>query len=109
MRWLPPLDPAGATAVVTGAAGGMGEHLARGLARRGASVVIADVRREALHAVRDTIRDESPSVAVHDYVVDLSDATAAAGSVRSRRFGGLPQGPTRHRPPSGAGLTPRPG
>jgi NAD(P)-dependent dehydrogenase (short-subunit alcohol dehydrogenase family) len=77
MRWLPPLEPAGATAVVTGAAGGMGEHLARGLARRGASVVIADVRREPLQAVRDTIRAESPDVAVHDYVVDLADTAAA--------------------------------
>jgi NAD(P)-dependent dehydrogenase (short-subunit alcohol dehydrogenase family) len=77
MRWLPPLDPAGATAVVTGAAGGMGEHLARGLARRGASVVIVDVRPEPLVAVRDAIRAESPGVSVHDYVVDLADAGAA--------------------------------
>ena len=45
MRRLSPLDLTGAKAVVTGAAGGMGEHLARGLARRGASVVLADVRR----------------------------------------------------------------
>ena len=77
MRWLPPLEPAGATAVVTGAAGGMGEHIARGLARRGASVVVADVRREALLAVRDTITAESPHVDVHPYVVDLADVAAA--------------------------------
>ncbi|MGA8045553.1 MAG: SDR family NAD(P)-dependent oxidoreductase [Dermatophilaceae bacterium] len=77
MRWLPPLDPAGATAVVTGAAGGIGEHLARGLARRGASVVIADVRGEPLRAVAETIRAESPAVVVQDYVVDLADPSAA--------------------------------
>ena len=77
MRWLAPLDLAGATAVVTGAAGGMGEHLARGLARRGASVVLADVRREPLLAVGATIRRESPDVAVAEHVVDLADTAAA--------------------------------
>ena len=77
MRWLPPLDLTGAKAVVTGAAGGMGEHLARGLARRGASVVAADVRREPLLEVCDTIRRENPGTTVHDYVVDLSDSGAA--------------------------------
>ena len=56
MRHLPTLRLAGATAVVTGAAGGMGEHLARGLARRGASVIAADVRREPLMRVCESIR-----------------------------------------------------
>lgn len=77
MRRLPPLSLEGATAVVTGAAGGMGEHLARGLARRGASVVAADLRREPLLEVCETIRRESPQVEVHDYVVDLADTAAA--------------------------------
>ncbi|HHU10679.1 MAG TPA: SDR family NAD(P)-dependent oxidoreductase, partial [Intrasporangiaceae bacterium] len=43
---MPPLEVFGAKAVITGAAGGMGEHLAKRLARRGASVVVADIRRE---------------------------------------------------------------
>ena len=77
MRWLPPLDLAGATAVVTGAAGGMGEHLARGLARRGASIIAADVRREPLLQVCRSIREQSPDVQVHDYVVNLADTAAA--------------------------------
>jgi NAD(P)-dependent dehydrogenase (short-subunit alcohol dehydrogenase family) len=77
MRWLPPLDLTGAKVVVTGAAGGMGEHIARGLARRGASVVAADVRREPLLEVCATIRRESPQVDVSDYLVDLSDTSAA--------------------------------
>lgn len=76
MSWLPPLEVADTKAVVTGAAGGMGEHLARGLARRGASVVLADVRREPLLAVCDRIRRESPDVEVFDYVVDLADVDA---------------------------------
>lgn len=77
MRHLPTLRLEGATAVVTGAAGGMGEHLARGLARRGASVIAADVRREPLIRVCESIREESPEVAVYDYVVDLADTAAA--------------------------------
>lgn len=77
MPWLPPLDLAGAKVVVTGAAGGMGAQLARGLARRGAVVLAADVRREPLLEVCATIRQESPAAPVHDYVVDLSDTGAA--------------------------------
>lgn len=76
MRRLPALDLTGAKAVVTGAAGGMGEHLARGLARRGASVVLADVRREPLLQVCETIQRESPQVGVVDRVVDLADPVA---------------------------------
>ncbi|MFN2319276.1 MAG: SDR family NAD(P)-dependent oxidoreductase [Dermatophilaceae bacterium] len=77
MRWLPPLDLTGAKAVVTGAAGGMGEHIAAGLARRGASIVAADVRSEPLLEVCEAIRRESPQVGVFDYTVDLSDADAS--------------------------------
>lgn len=77
MRYLPQLDLVGATAVVSGAAGGMGEHLARGLARRGASVIAADVRSEPLREVCAAIRQESPDATVHEYVVDLADPSAA--------------------------------
>ncbi|MDO5503504.1 MAG: SDR family NAD(P)-dependent oxidoreductase [Actinomycetia bacterium] len=76
MTWLPPLELAGAKAVVTGAAGGMGEHIARGLARRGAHVVAADVRADLLEDVCETIRQESPGVEVVSYAVDLSDVAA---------------------------------
>ena len=77
MARLPALVLDGATALVTGAAGGMGEHLARGLARRGSSVVLADVRSEPLRRVAETVRRESPRVSVAEHVVDLADASAA--------------------------------
>ena len=41
---------AGRTAVVTGAASGIGKALALGLAAEGANVVLADVEAEALSA-----------------------------------------------------------
>lgn len=77
MTWLPPLELTGAKAVVTGAAGGMGQHIARGLARRGARLVVADVRAEELAAVVARIRREVPAAEVAEYVVDLSDVAAA--------------------------------
>lgn len=74
--WLPPLELAGAKALVTGAAGGMGEHLARGLARRGARLVVADIRPEELSRVRERIGRETPGAEVSEYLVDLSDPGA---------------------------------
>lgn len=71
-----PLDVSGATAVVTGAAGGMGEHIARGLARRGAHLGIVDRDAEGLERVAATIADEAPESRVTTYVVDLADRDA---------------------------------
>jgi len=79
MTWLPPLELARAKVVVTGAAGGMGQHLARGLARRGARVVVADVRSAELAGVAEQIRREMPRAEVTEYVVDLSDVAATDG------------------------------
>jgi short-subunit dehydrogenase len=72
----PALEVAGSTAVVTGAAGGMGEHVARGLARRGAHVAIIDVDADGLARVGETIAAEAPGVTVTPYVVDLADRDA---------------------------------
>ncbi len=73
---LPPLDVTRSTALVTGAAGGMGEHLARGLARRGAHVVLLDRDGAGLAQVAQLIRTEAPGVEVTTYEVDLSDRAA---------------------------------
>lgn len=72
-----PLLIAGNTAVVTGAAGGMGEHIARGLARRGADLAILDRDAEGLARVAADIGRETPGARVSTYVADLADRAAA--------------------------------
>ncbi|GAB2979353.1 SDR family NAD(P)-dependent oxidoreductase [Saccharothrix stipae] len=66
---------AGGTAVVTGAAGGMGEQLAYGLARRGSDLVLIDRDADRLAAVAARIR--GPRVETH--VADLSDIAGLDG------------------------------
>ncbi|WP_081737928.1 SDR family NAD(P)-dependent oxidoreductase [Arthrobacter sp. H41] len=73
---LPPFTFTGGTAVVTGAAGGMGEHLARGLAERGCALVLIDRDGAKLDAVAASLRSMFPSQTVGTHVVDLSDGAA---------------------------------
>lgn len=73
----PELVVAGGTAVVTGAAGGMGEHIAKGLARRGADLVILDRDADGLARVAADIGRETPGARVSTHVVDLADRAAA--------------------------------
>ncbi len=74
-----PFQFAGATAVVTGAAGGMGEHLARGLAERGGTLLIVDRDAERLDAVAASIRATHPGSRVTTFVADLSERDAVDG------------------------------
>ena len=53
---------AGKVAVVTGAAGGIGEGVARRLAEEGASVVVVDVQVEKAQAVADSLGDSAIAV-----------------------------------------------
>jgi short-subunit dehydrogenase len=69
---------AGGTAVVTGAASGIGEALAEQLAERGSDLVLLDRDAERLTAVADRIRATWPAIAVETTVVDLSDSAATA-------------------------------
>ncbi len=71
-----PFQFAGATAVVTGAAGGMGEHLARGLAERGSTLLIVDRDAQRLDAVAASIRSAYPGSRVTTFVADLADRDA---------------------------------
>ena len=73
---------AGGTAIVTGAASGIGEALAVQLADRGSSLVLVDRDAERLAAVADRIRRSHPRLEVDTYVVDLADeaATDALGA-----------------------------
>jgi short-subunit dehydrogenase len=62
----------GGTAVVTGAASGIGEALARGLAARGSNLVLVDRDAANLQRVASSLTD----VDVDTYVVDLADPAA---------------------------------
>ncbi|WFE65922.1 SDR family NAD(P)-dependent oxidoreductase [Micromonospora sp. WMMD714] len=66
------------TAVVTGAASGIGEALARGLARRGSDLVLLDRDADRLDAVAATVRAAHPARRVETRLVDLADLCATA-------------------------------
>jgi short-subunit dehydrogenase len=70
---LAPYRFAGGTAVVTGAAGGIGAALAHGLALRGSSLVLLDRDAEGLATVAAAIAAAHPGLAVTTSVVDLAD------------------------------------
>ena len=78
-------DLAGRVAVVTGAARGIGEAYAQGLARCGASVVVADVNGVAAKQVAGAIAGDGYEA--HAVAVDVSDresTLALAHAVRSQ-------------------------
>lgn len=67
----------GSVALVTGAAGGMGEHLAKGLARRGAELILLDRDAEGLRRVSGEIAAAHPDITVSTHTVDLADRASA--------------------------------
>lgn len=82
MTGLRPYRFAGATAVVTGAAGGIGEQLAVGLGVRGSDLVLVDRDAERLGAVADRLRAAHPGITVSTHVVDLADHAAVTSLAR---------------------------
>ena len=52
----------GKTIIVTGAAGGIGEGYARGLAEEGANVVVADLNRPAADRTADICQSQSVNI-----------------------------------------------
>ncbi|MFB6156172.1 MAG: SDR family NAD(P)-dependent oxidoreductase [Haloferacaceae archaeon] len=80
---------AGETAVVTGAARGIGRAIAERLAADGASVVVADVDAERGRATADGIRDGGGKAAFVETDVTDPEAVAAMLEATEERFEGL--------------------
>ncbi len=87
MSALAPFRVAGSTALVTGAAGGMGEQLAHGLARRGADVIIVDRDEVGLGRVAAELTDRHPERRISHLLVDLADPRAGKTMIDSVRDG----------------------
>ena len=75
----------GGTAVLTGAASGIGRATARELSSRGSHLVLLDRDADGLEAVADELRDARADRRVSTYVVDLSDREAALATARAVR------------------------
>jgi NAD(P)-dependent dehydrogenase (short-subunit alcohol dehydrogenase family) len=82
-------DIRGKTAIVTGAASGIGLGIAKALAHAGANIVLADLRPGPLEAARQEI--ETIGVRAVGVTTDVSDSesVAAAGRVALEAFGAL--------------------
>jgi NAD(P)-dependent dehydrogenase (short-subunit alcohol dehydrogenase family) len=82
-------DLSAKTAIVTGAASGIGLGIAKALARAGANIVLADLRPDALVAARNAI--ETIGARAATVTVDVSDAASveAAGKAALDTFGAL--------------------
>jgi short-subunit dehydrogenase len=70
---MDPYQFAGGTAVVTGAASGIGEALAVQLAARGSHLVLVDRDKDRLGDVADRLRADHPALTLATHVADLSD------------------------------------
>jgi len=73
-----PYQFAGGTAVVTGAASGIGEALAFRLAARGSHLVLVDRDKARLGDVADRLRAAHPGLTLTTHVADLSDDEQSA-------------------------------
>lgn len=76
-----PLEIAGAVAVVTGGAGGIGKGIAGALLRRGATVVVADVEPDALDAAVAELSALGPVEGVRTDITDETSVAALADRV----------------------------
>ncbi|MFN8167978.1 MAG: SDR family oxidoreductase [Candidatus Nanopelagicales bacterium] len=75
----------GGTAVLTGAASGIGRATARELSARGSHLVLLDRDAEGLEAVAGELRAARPDRSVTTYVVDLADRDAALATATAVR------------------------
>ena len=81
------MDLQGAVAVITGGASGLGLALAREAAQRGARLVLADIRAEALAEAAGTLAAEGAEVFAHVCDVTRAEAVEALAEAAVARFG----------------------
>jgi NAD(P)-dependent dehydrogenase (short-subunit alcohol dehydrogenase family) len=79
----------GQVAVVTGAAGGIGQWLSAGLGAASASVLLTDVDSERLSATETALRAAGLDVSAFVVDLELDDAPSAIVSAAVERFGGV--------------------
>ncbi|MBM3760396.1 MAG: SDR family oxidoreductase [Acidobacteria bacterium] len=79
-------DLTGQTAIVTGAAGGIGETIARRLANSGATVVVADLNLQAGEAVAASLPNNSFALSLDVTSSESCDQLAAAVVARTGRI-----------------------
>lgn len=72
----------GATALITGASGGIGEEFAVQLAARGASLVLVARRTNKLEQLRAALLERHPGLTIDVITADLSEPGAAADVAR---------------------------
>jgi len=76
------------TAVITGAASGIGEALAEALVARGANLALADINEDGVEAVADRLKSNTIKVTAQTLDVADPDAPAAFASNVKRDHGG---------------------
>lgn len=73
----------GKTALVTGAASGIGAEITRNLARRGCNLALADINDRDLDTLRDELRNTENRIRISTHLVDIAAPGAAASLVQS--------------------------
>lgn len=82
-------DLRGKTAVITGAASGLGLAMAKRFAREGMNIVLADVEQDALNRAAGEIADLGADAFAVRTDVAQADSVQALGKAAQSRFGGI--------------------
>lgn len=85
------IDLSGRRAIVTGAAQGLGEAIAKGLAALGAQVAVSDLKEDSLRSVVDELARSHGADNIMAAVCDISDTTSTERFVEEAgdQFGGI--------------------
>lgn len=79
----------GKVAIVTGAGGGIGEAYAKGLARHGAKVVVAEIKKDNGERVAEEIRSDGGEASFVEVDVGSPESTAAMAQQVVGTWGGI--------------------